>query len=45
MAKKNEKSDAKKGGKKILEAARANQDALQSAGLQSSVIDLSLIHI
>ena len=39
MAKKNEKSDAKKGGKKILEAARKHQDALQAAGLQSSTLD------
>jgi hypothetical protein len=37
MAKKVEAKS--KGGKKLLEAARANQDALQTAGLQSSVID------
>jgi hypothetical protein len=48
MAKKNEakseaksesKHDGKKSGRKLLEAARAHQDALQAAGLSGSTID------
>jgi len=43
MAKKSEAKEAKEskksGGRKLLEAARAHQDALQTAGLNSTVIN------